>query len=200
MTTESTSTEDSKKLRGRKKNTAPEEGADIENIAVSFSEEGEKTTAPQPPVKRRPGRPSSYTKETADEICRRIAEGESLRRICFDDHIPDKVTILRWLQENGEFRTHYTRAREDQAESFFDEAIDIAREHEDPQKARVIVDTLKWAAGKLKPKKYGDKIEHEVKTDFIPLDELRRRIEESKARRASLELEENKLLTTGGGG
>ena len=77
----------------------------------------------------------------------------------------------------------YAGAREDQAESLFDEAIDIAREHEDPAKARVLIDTLKWAAGKLKPKKFGGKIEHTVQQDFIPLDELRRRIEESESRR-----------------
>jgi hypothetical protein len=123
----------------------------------------------------------------ADEICRRIAEGQSLRQICNDSHLPNRNTVWGWLRQNREFMGHYARAREDQAESLFDEALDIAREHEDPAKARVMIDTLKWAAGKLKPKKYGDKIEHTVQQDFVPLDELRRRIEESKARRAALE-------------
>jgi len=144
------------------------------------------------------GRPAEFNQAVADEICVRISDGESLRRICLDDRMPCRQTVFNWLRQNREFLGHYARAREAQAESFFDEAIDTAREHEDPQKARLIVDTLKWAAGKLKPKKYGEKIEHEVKTDFIPLDELRRRIEESKARRTAyeaIEVVENRILT-----
>jgi hypothetical protein len=31
------------------------------------------------------GRKSTYSKKTADEICRRIAEGEPLRQICRAD-------------------------------------------------------------------------------------------------------------------
>jgi hypothetical protein len=148
------------------------------------------------PPKKSPGRPSSYSKKIADEIYCRISEGQSLRRICLDDHMPNKTTVLRWLSENSEFRTQYARARENQAESLFDEALDIAREHEEPAKARVIVDTLKWAAGKLQPKKYGDKIEHRVEQEFIPLDELERRMAESLARQKAeqIYLEENFIV------
>ena len=101
--------------------------------------------------------------------------------------MPARTSVWAWLRKDREFMNQYARAREDQAESLFDEALDIAREHDDPAKARVMIDTLKWAAGKLKPKKFGDKIEHTVQQDFVPLDELRRRIEESKSRRAALE-------------
>ncbi len=101
--------------------------------------------------------------------------------------MPARTSVWAWLRKDREFMNQYARAREDQAETLFDEALDIAREHDDPAKARVMIDTLKWAAGKLKPKKFGDKIEHTVQQDFVPLDELRRRIEESKSRRAALE-------------
>jgi len=203
MTTENTNAADEKKPRRRSKTKAAENNSATE-IPASGSSEKEKSAAKKPPVgfektpdevlgrkpeppKNKGGRPAIYTDELADEICRRIAEGQSLRRILFDDHMPCKDTVRKWLNENGGFLAKYARAREDQAEALFDEALDIAREHEDPAKARVVIDTFKWAAGKLKPKKYGDKIEHTVQQDFIPLDELRRRIEESKARRAALE-------------
>jgi hypothetical protein len=129
------------------------------------------------------GRPTKFNQTLADVICQRLAEGQSLRQICRDETMPARTSVWAWLRKDREFMNHYARAREDQAESLFDEAIDIAREHEDPAKARVLIDTLKWAAGKLKPKKFGDKIEHTVQQDFIPLDELRRRIEESESRR-----------------
>jgi hypothetical protein len=133
------------------------------------------------------GRPAKCTQTLVDEICQRIAEGQSLRQICRDETMPARTSVWAWLRKDREFMNQYARAREDQAETLFDEALDIAREHDDPAKARVMIDTLKWAAGKLKPKKFGDKIEHTVQQDFVPLDELRRRIEESKSRRAALE-------------
>jgi hypothetical protein len=202
MTTENTSAADEKKPRRRSKTKAAENNSATE-IPASGSSEKEKSAAKKPPVgfektpdehagrteqpKKKNGRPSIFSDAIADEICVRISQGQSLRRICFDDHMPDQTTVYDWLIKNGGFSHKYARARENQAETLFDEALDIAREHEDPAKARVVIDTFKWAAGKLKPKKYGDKIEHTVQQDFVPLDELRRRIEESKARRAALE-------------
>ncbi len=63
-----------------------------------------------------------------------------------------------------------------QADALFDEALEIADDaagdvttdkdgketvnHENIQRSRLRVDTRKWAAGKLAPKRYGDKIQH----------------------------------------
>jgi len=125
------------------------------------------------------GRPSSFTPECADIICERLANGESLRKICLDEEMPDQKTVLRWLArgdlENAEeefatFRQQYARAREMQADTIFDEMLDIADDGandymgEDEkyngdavQRSRLRIDTRKWMAGKLKPKVYGDK-------------------------------------------
>lgn len=104
-----------------------------------------------------------FTQEVADEICNRIAEGESLRAICNDAHIPHTATVKRWLinDEYEDFRAQYTRAREEQTETFVDQIVSIADEEDDPQRARVRIDARKWVASKLKPKKYGDRITNE---------------------------------------
>lgn len=130
------------------------------------------------------GRPSKYTKEIADEICERIAEGESLRRICLSDHLPNRKTIFHWLLNDTHpgFCDQYRMARDMQAENFADEMNDIADDGsndymenvddqgavigyklngEHIQRSRLRIDTRKWIASKLKPKKYGDKIEVE---------------------------------------
>ncbi len=75
--------------------------------------QAEKTTK----ARKKTGRPSSYSDKIATEICRSIAERESLRKICADDDMPDKTTVLRWLaaEENSQFRTQYAHAREMQA-------------------------------------------------------------------------------------
>ncbi len=77
---------------------------------------------------KKKGRPSLYTEALAAEICRRLAEGESLRAICADKAIPGISTVMGWLFDgnHGEFSEQYARAREAQAEIRADEIVDIA--------------------------------------------------------------------------
>lgn len=119
------------------------------------------------------GRPSDYTTEIADEICSRLASGESLRSICSkdrDDFIPHIGTVLRWVVERPDFREQYEEARRIQAETHADLIVSIAdgSEHEGQetkaamtQRDRLRVDARKWVASKLLPKRYGDKVEVE---------------------------------------
>lgn len=122
------------------------------------------------------GRPTKYTVALAGEICGRLASGESLNGICRDEKMPGLTTVYRWIAADDAFRELYARAREDQADTLADEILDIA--DEDPtttviektgqvafdsaaiahQKLRI--DTRKWIAAKLKPKKYSDKVDH----------------------------------------
>lgn len=127
------------------------------------------------------GRPSDYTEEIADEICERIADGESLRSICLDDHMPNKSTVFRWLAdpERAVFATKYAYAREAQADSLVDEMTDIAddasndwmeRKDKDGnnigwqengealRRSALRISSRQWIAEKLKPKKYGAKL------------------------------------------
>jgi len=109
------------------------------------------------------GRPTDYTQEIADAICERIADGESLRSICSGGDMPNKSTVFRWLARHEEFGDQYARAREAQADSLFDDVLDIANSAapETVQVARLQVDARKWMAGKLRPKKYADKVQNE---------------------------------------
>ncbi len=108
------------------------------------------------------GRPSTYTEKTAPILCRRLADGESLRRICEDEGMPNKSTVFEWIFANPEFSNQYARARELQAQSYADDIVDIADTDEDSNRARVRIDARKWHSSKLFPKKYGDKqtLEH----------------------------------------
>lgn len=91
---------------------------------------GKAGDAPQP---RKVGRPSTFRMEIAEEICTRIANGEMLIRICSDDDMPPRSTVVKWLLglgispgEHDKFRTMYALAREVQADTLFDESLDIA--------------------------------------------------------------------------
>ena len=119
-------------------------------------------------AKRPVGRPTTYSQETADKICELIARGMSLRAICASADMPAGGTVYRWLAEHQDFQEQYARAREEQADGFADEIIDIADsvapETGEVAKAKLQIDARKWKAAKLAPKKYGDKSEIDVKS------------------------------------
>ena len=112
-------------------------------------------------AKKRTGRPSTFTQATADVICERIAAGESLRSICAEDGMPGLSVVFQWLNAQPSFADQYARARETQADTLADEMLDISRGKSADQVAnadrRLLLDTLKWRAGKLRPKVYGDR-------------------------------------------
>lgn len=126
------------------------------------------------------GRPSDYREELAELICDRIADGESLKAICADESMPGRSTVFRWLATHETFRDMYAHAREEQAETLADEIVGISDERETRvvmdgegdavvvfdstavARNRLRVDARKWVAAKLKPRKYGDKIQQEV--------------------------------------
>lgn len=113
-------------------------------------------------VKRKPGRPSKYSEELVDAICKRVSEGQALLHVCEEEGFPNQTTVFRWLNEKEEFRHKYARAREIQIERMALDALRIADDpNEDPQSRRVRVDTRKWILSKWAPKKYGDKLEVE---------------------------------------
>lgn len=105
----------------------------------------------------------TYSPEEAaiikDRVCLEIAEGKSLRSICEADDMPSAETIRVWLLDDAQFSAQYARAREEQADYYADEIIEIADTEDDPNKARVRIDARKWKASKMQPKKYGDKID-----------------------------------------
>jgi hypothetical protein len=125
-------------------------------------------------------------------ICERISNGESLRQICDGDDMPAASTVFVWLSNDSAFSEQYARAREAQADAIFDEILLIAddgrndwverKDQEDAnlgwrengeaiRRSQLRIDARKWMAGKLRPKKYGDKLEleHGVTNDVSAL-------------------------------
>lgn len=137
--------------------------------------------AKKPGKPKKTGRPTTYNPKIAAEICEHLAEGRSLRSYCAHEGSPSKSMVMRWLRDHEDFRDQYARAREDQAEILADEILDVAddgtndymlrkRGDEDVEvvnndhiaRSRLRVDTRKWFASKLRPKKYGDRVTNEM--------------------------------------
>lgn len=135
-------------------------------------------------AKKKAGRPSKFTRKLADRICELVAADpkNTIRRIAEKEGMPSDRTIFRWLEAYESFRQQYARAKEQQADLLVEEMLQIAddgsldvEEREDRhgrvyeatnadvvQRSKLMIDTRKWLAGKLRPKKYGDKTLMEV--------------------------------------
>lgn len=129
-------------------------------------------------------RPSEYNKDVAAQICGHVSNGESLRKLCRRKGMPAPSTVFKWLSVYPEFSEQYARAKDEAADMFVEDMLEIADDAKKDkipvyeldaegkkilvgyaesktsvQRARVQIDTRKWLAMKLKPKKYGDKMD-----------------------------------------
>jgi hypothetical protein len=124
--------------------------------------------------KRPRGRPGAYSVKLVDEICKLVGSTDrGLHRLHkeFPSKVPHPSTLMRWLADKDKayFREQYARARDFQADFLVDEMFEIAddRSHDDTaftginrvHRAKLQIEVRKWRAGKLAPKKYGDKLE-----------------------------------------
>jgi len=125
------------------------------------------------------GRPSLYTRELAELICERLADGQSLRAICRVEGMPADRTVRRWATDNVDgFGERYSAAREAGYHAIAEEMLEIAddgrndsyvdesgnprTDNDVVQRSRLRVDTRKWYLAKMLPKVYGDRqaVEH----------------------------------------
>jgi hypothetical protein len=143
------------------------------------------------------GRPTVFTPEITAIILQRIADGESVRAICRDDAMPSLSAFFRWVSENDKFREQYDAATDVRAEAIFEEALEIAdtvligekvktsgegeslkvetQTGDMVERARLKVDTRKWFLSKLKPKRYGERLDlnHSGNIDLSVTDRLK---------------------------
>ena len=143
---------------------------------------------PVPPKVKRPGQnlggaEKIYTEELGMLICSRIAMGESLKAICREKDMPHATTVIGWVMNDPVFREQYRLAREIQAELMGDEILDISDDGtndwmerrnskgefigwmengEALRRSQLRVESRRWIAGRLLPKKWGDKQVTEV--------------------------------------
>lgn len=120
------------------------------------------------------------------DICDKIAGGQSLRKICLLDGMPHIDTVREWLLKDAEFSAQYARAREEQADFYADEIVEIADDKSQDilevgeggdirsltnsaavQRAKLQVDARKWKASQLAPKRWG---QQNIKTELTGAD------------------------------
>lgn len=139
-------------------------------------------------LERRRGAPTKKTPEICAQIIDEISKGQYLTQACKNAGII-AWTFYTWMSTDEELKGLYARACEIRAEILTDEIEETAKDgsldwqkkeddgqeyyqvnHEHIARSRLIVDTLKWKAAKLNPKKYGDKQQVEVTGNLVTND------------------------------
>lgn len=134
------------------------------------------------------GRPTDYTQELADAICAELAMGKSLRTVCKGEDRPHISTIFNWFRTQPSFLEQYARAKQESSDAMADEVLDIAddgtndymtitkgnleynvEDREVTNRSKLRVETRKWLMAKMKPKKYGEKVDITTGGKPLPL-------------------------------
>ena len=121
----------------------------------------------------RNGSQKVFTEELFEEICDRLATGESLRGICRDPNMPDEKAVRKWLTKDAaHLGPQYALAREMGFDSIAEEVIEISDtpclgpdgyvDNGAVQRARLMADSRRWFLSKAMPRKYGDKVTQEL--------------------------------------
>ena len=121
------------------------------------------------PAPRKTGRPSKYTEELAAEIAQRLSDGEPLRQICRDAHMPHWTNIYEWMARDQDLSVRIARAREIGQDAIAEEIYrEMMLEPEREERGRIdpgYVQLIKARAeiklkllAKWNPKRYGDRV------------------------------------------
>jgi hypothetical protein len=123
------------------------------------------------------GGQSTYTTKLADEIVARISDGEPLRQICRDEHMPGWRTVYDWIQAREDFAARIAHARILGFDAIAEDVLRIAdtplegeRIEESDTGKKVVredmlghrklqIETRLKLLAKWDPKRYGDKLD-----------------------------------------
>jgi hypothetical protein len=120
------------------------------------------------------GRPKlKLTEAEQADLLQHVATGGGLYKWCVKNN-HHYAAVNGFVALDPEFSPKYARAREDQADYFADEIVEISddgsRDYKQTDDGRIVpdqdhiarsrlrVDSRKWLASKLKPKKYSEKL------------------------------------------
>lgn len=105
-----------------------------------------------------------YSQKLIEKFCAAIADGKGVRTVCKMEGMPSKPTVFRWLREYPEFAKLYEIATDERADTQIEEMVEIAdnckADADSIRKARLRIYARVEAAQRMKPKKYGNKIQH----------------------------------------
>ncbi len=108
------------------------------------------------------GRPAIHTPELEQAVLASLSV-RSMVKTCDMEGMPSRETLYRWMDSVEGFSDKYARATQERADHHAERIEDIGERvlsgEVEPNAGKVAIDAMKWAASKLKPKKYGDRLD-----------------------------------------
>lgn len=139
------------------------------------------------------GRPTTYTEELAEYVCKIIATHScGLKKLeKMYERFPHSSTIYAWLYDHKQFSSQYFEARKAQAAVLADSMLDVPSEiptYLDEKgneridsgmlgKAKLEYEIRKWHAAKMAPRMFGDK-QPDVVSNDVSVEEIAQRVAE----------------------
>ncbi len=113
------------------------------------------------------GCPKEYSQAVREELIELVGAGKSLVFICKRSDMPGRKKVHEWIQKDESFRNKYAQAKELCAEFYADQITDVSQlmveramngqlDKVAVSAVRAHLDTIKWRACHLSPKKYGN--------------------------------------------
>lgn len=131
-----------------------------------------------------------YSIEKADEICKLIRSGQTVLSICKREDMPNRMTFYEWLDADKDgLQAKYEAATTARADVLADLIIDVSFDSsrdwiqdnymkgktpgykvdaEAVARSKLEVEALMWHAGKMKPTKYGPKVDITTGGEKLP--------------------------------
>ena len=139
------------------------------------------TEKKQAAPKNKGGRPSTYDKDIARQMCEQLSEGIPLREICRQEGFPAWRTVYDWMMKDADLSTAIAHARDIGYDAMAEECLEIADNGSNDwmerldadgipigyqvngdhiQRSKLRIETRLKLLAKFNPKRYGDKIVH----------------------------------------
>lgn len=109
----------------------------------------------------------SLSDELWEEMLIRVAEGESLFKVCEDEHMPHRTLVYKHLHVNAEKARAYDTTMLLQADKRAEQIIELSElgrtraavgaSPEEINAIKTMINSLQWVASRANPKKWGDK-------------------------------------------
>lgn len=106
------------------------------------------------------GRPTIKTPELIAELLGRVANGESVKDVTDDAHMPHEGTVYAWAKEDQEFSESLKRAHEQEAHCIVNSSAALEQKVLSGEigynEFRVVAQSRQWRASKFNRAAYGD--------------------------------------------
>lgn len=109
------------------------------------------------------------TEELTQTLIQKTIDGTyTLMDACVEAKV-EYIKVWKTIQKSAESKEMYACARQDYARNRVQEAYRIGRDEPDTNRARILIDLIKWETSKVLPREFGDKMQVSGDPDGQPV-------------------------------